>query len=308
MAGVALGDSQHLHRKTRATLDHFVSFVFAPIFFASIGLRVDFLAKFHLPLVVVVFAVACFGKVVGAGLGARLSGLGPRESLAVGFGLNARGAMEIILALLALHYQIIRERMFVALVVTALATSVMSGPMIQWLLRRKKPRRLTQHLALVRPLAAATATEAIAELCGAIAGAAGIAADTIKEAVLEREAMMPTGLEGGVAVPHAPIKGLASPVVGVGVAADGIDFGAIDGDPSRLIFLLLTPEGDHKAQLEILADIAKTFSADVCKKALHARSLPEFLALAKAEAPAETHEEAFRPRPVERPSASRADG
>jgi Kef-type K+ transport system membrane component KefB len=57
------------------------------------------------------------------------------EAWAIGFGMNARGAMEIILALLALQYGVISERVFVALVVLALVTSMMSGPMIQRALR-----------------------------------------------------------------------------------------------------------------------------------------------------------------------------
>ena len=44
MAGVALGDSHHLRQHTRTVLDDFISFFFAPLFFASIGLKVDFLA------------------------------------------------------------------------------------------------------------------------------------------------------------------------------------------------------------------------------------------------------------------------
>ena len=54
-----------------------------------------------------------------------------RESLAVGFGLNARGAMEIILGTLALNAGLIDVKMFVALVVMALLTSMISGPMIK---------------------------------------------------------------------------------------------------------------------------------------------------------------------------------
>jgi len=96
---------------------------------------------------------------------------------------------------------------------------------------------------------------------------------------------MPTGLEGGVAVPHAPIPGLAAPFIAVGIAKHGVDFGAVDGQPSRLLFLVLTPAEDPEAQLEILADIAKTFGQQgISEKALEIRSLTEFLALTRADA------------------------
>jgi len=66
-----------------------------------------------------------------------LSEHGRNDALSVGFGLNARGAMEIILAFLALEYSLINEKVFVALVITAIVTSMMSGPLIQWVMRAK---------------------------------------------------------------------------------------------------------------------------------------------------------------------------
>jgi K+:H+ antiporter len=285
MAGVALGDSPHLRERTRATLEQFVAFIFAPIFFAGIGTRVDFVANFDGMLVVTVLAVACIGKIVGCGLGARWSGNSRRESAAIGLAMNARGAMEIILGLLALQHGVIRERMFVALVVMALVTSIMSGPLIQKVLRRKRARHLADHLARVEVVDALDPAEAIRSLSRSLATHAGLSPELVENAVLERERMMPTGLEGGVAVPHAPIPGLATPFIAVGIAKHGVDFGAVDGQPSRLLFLVLTPAEDPEAQLEILADIAKTFSQQgISEKALEIRSLTEFLALTRADA------------------------
>ena len=75
-----------------------------------------------------------FTQTFGAGLGAYFSGLTKNESLAIGFGMNARGAMEIILATLALQAGLIDAKMFVALVIMALVTSMMSGPFMKWFL------------------------------------------------------------------------------------------------------------------------------------------------------------------------------
>jgi Kef-type K+ transport system membrane component KefB len=109
----------------------FVLNLLAPLYFVSIGLRVNFAANFDLGLVLLIILIACVGKIGGASLGAWLARLPARQALAVGFGMNARGAMEIILASVALEYGLIDERIFVALVVMALVTSVLSGPMIQ---------------------------------------------------------------------------------------------------------------------------------------------------------------------------------
>ncbi len=125
--GVSLGDSIHFSKRTKEIIHDFVTNIFAPLFFVSIGLKINFVDHFQLPLVSLIIFIAFFGKVVGAGLGAYFNGFSWRESAAVGFGLNARGAMEIILATLALQAGVIDKPMFVALVVMALVTSMTSG-------------------------------------------------------------------------------------------------------------------------------------------------------------------------------------
>ncbi|MFN8400185.1 MAG: cation:proton antiporter [Anaerolineales bacterium] len=106
-------------------------YLFAPLYFVSVGLKVNFAEHFDLWMVLLVTVVAVVSKVLGAGLGARLGGFDPRTSVGIGFGMSARGAIEIILASVALEYQIIDGRIFVALVVMALVTSMVSGVMLK---------------------------------------------------------------------------------------------------------------------------------------------------------------------------------
>lgn len=138
--GIALGDSRYLSEKTRYVIDQFISIIFAPLFFASIGLRINFVNNFDPLLTVTILAVASAGKVFGCALGARLGGLPAGESWAVGFGMNARGVMEIILGVLALKAGIIQERLFVSIVIIALVTSMTSGSLIRVFLKRKNPK------------------------------------------------------------------------------------------------------------------------------------------------------------------------
>ena len=100
----------------------------------SIGFKIDFIQNFDAQIVSVVLLLAVVCKLLGAGLGALWGGLSVKESLAVGFGMNARGAMEIVLGLLALQAGVITAPLFVALVVMAVVTSIMAGPMLQYLL------------------------------------------------------------------------------------------------------------------------------------------------------------------------------
>src|SRR5688572_788110 len=97
--GVALGDSEHFSERAKEIIHQFINNIFAPLFFVSIGLRVNFIANFDLWLTVSIIVIAFAGKIIGAGLGARVAGFNWKESLAAGFGLNARGAMEIILGI-----------------------------------------------------------------------------------------------------------------------------------------------------------------------------------------------------------------
>lgn len=135
--GVALGDSEHFSERAKEIVHQFINNIFAPLFFVSIGLRVNFIANFDLGLTIVILIIAFAGKIIGSGLGTRLGGFSWKESLAAGFGMNARGAMEIILGLIALENGLINEKVFVSLVVMALVTSMTSGPLMKWSLNRK---------------------------------------------------------------------------------------------------------------------------------------------------------------------------
>ncbi len=287
MVGVAIGDSPHLRERTRATIEQFVSFFFAPLFFASIGLRVDFVAFFDVTLVGLVLIIACVGKIVGCGLGARFAGRPWRESWAIGCAMNSRGAMEIILGTLALQYGVIGERLFVALVIMALVTSMVSGPLIQRILRRTKARRFADHLgakAFVARLRAADRFEAIRELVVAAAAQSGIDVEAATTAASDRERQMATGLSNGIAVPHGRLPGLQSPVAAVGLSRGGIDFDSPDAAPARIIILLLTPVEDDGAQLDLLADIARAFAdPHMREQVMQVTSYTEFRALLKAE-------------------------
>jgi len=136
IVGVALSDSEHFNKRAKEIAHQFINNIFAPLFFVSIGLKVNFMDNFDPTLTLVIIAIAFTGKIIGSGLGTRLGGYTWRESMAVAFGMNARGAMEIILGLIALENGLINERVFVSLVIMALVTSMSSGPLMKWMLRK----------------------------------------------------------------------------------------------------------------------------------------------------------------------------
>jgi Kef-type K+ transport system membrane component KefB len=286
IVGVAVGDSSHLRERTRVIIDEFVSFIFAPVFFASIGLNVDFIKQFELTPVLTVLLIACFCKLGGGILGARWGNMPKRDAWAVGFAMNARGAMEIILGLLALQAGIIRPRLFVALVIMAMVTSMMSGPAMKLILRLGKKRTFQDALSsrlFTRELRAFSNRMAIHELTSMACEASGLNTSEVEAAVWEREETLPTGIGNGVALPHARIEGIGKPIVAVGVSDTGIDFDAPDDKLAHVIFLILTPLNDPDTQLEITAELAKLFREyGMTERVLQTKSYTEFLALVKS--------------------------
>lgn len=286
LVGAAIGDSSHLREHTRVTIDHFVSFIFAPVFFASIGLKVNFLVHFDLSLVLTVLVIACACKLAGATLGARAGGMTAREAWAVGFAMNSRGAMEVILGLLALGAGIIHQRLFVALVTMAIITSMMSGPAMRLIIRPARKWRLHDVLSsklFFRELKAVSHREAIHEMTLAACAAIGLDVAVIEPSVLAREDILSTGIGKGVAIPTARIEGISEPIAAVGISDTGIDFDAPDGMPANVIFLLFTPTNNSTAHLVIGSQIARFFRERLLlERVLRTKHFTEFLALMKS--------------------------
>jgi Kef-type K+ transport system membrane component KefB len=283
VVGIAVGESGHLRKRTSEHIHQIVNNVFAPFFFASIGLRTNFVSNFHLGLTVTVIGVACVGKLLGAGWGARLGGMDRTSSLAVGLAMNARGAMEIILGILALQAGLIRENMFVAMVVMALFTSLISAPAIHFLIGRRQKLTLkdTVTAKLFLPnLVAATRSAALKEMCEVAAEAASNAPERLLRLVSERERILASGWENELAVPYARVYGLTHPLVVV-AKTNGVDFDARDGKPARLIVLILT--GDNQSQQDLLADASELFSRkEAVEQAIHASNFLELVAALNA--------------------------
>lgn len=283
IVGVAVGASSHLREHSRVVIGNFVSFIFAPVFFASIGLKMDFLAHFDSPLVLTVVLIALACKLTGGFMGARWGGMPPREAWAVGFAMVSVGAMGIIVGMVALEAGIIRERLFVALVVMAIVTSMLSGPFMRLILRAEKKSHLRSFLSprlFLRELGATTRREVIHEMTAAVCEVAGLDADSVEKAVWDREEVLSTGIGNGVAIPHARLEGLRESLVVVGISKTGVDFDSPDGKLAEVIFLVLTPGDAPGDQLRIAAEIAGLFrDPRMAGRVLRTENFTDFLAL-----------------------------
>jgi len=76
-------------------------------------------------------------------------------------------------------------------------------------------------------------------------------------AILAREERLSTGMEGGVALPHGLTDAIAEEVAAVGIASHGVPFEALDGNPARIIVLLLTPRSKVFRHVTNVCEIAR---------------------------------------------------
>jgi len=108
--------------------------------------------------------------------------------------------------------------------------------------------------------------------------------DAVLQAVQEREDKLSTGLENGIAVPHGKTTAVTSLKLAIGIAPDGIDFDAMDKNPSKLFFLLVAPPDQSGPHVEALAEIAKLGQSKAfCKALVGADDATEVVELLKGE-------------------------
>lgn len=87
-----------------------------------------------------------------------------------------------------------------------------------------------------------------------------------KKSVLEREALMSTGVGKGVALPHGRYPDIDDVLVSIGVAPKGIDFEAVDGYPVNIFVLLLTPEKYPSKHLKLLSRFSRILNIEKCRQ------------------------------------------
>jgi fructose-specific phosphotransferase system IIA component len=130
---------------------------------------------------------------------------------------------------------------------------------------------------------------AIEELVDAL-DRAGRVADraAVLDAVLEREQAMSTGLEDGVAVPHAKSAAVSTLTAALGIKRDGLDFESADGKPTKIVFLLIAEQNNPGPHVRALAKLARLLSDPSMRAALiNAKTAQEILGIIKQREQAE---------------------
>ncbi|MGH7779177.1 MAG: cation:proton antiporter [Candidatus Binataceae bacterium] len=132
IAGLMMTQSARVKPADVSEVEGIATGFLAPIFFAYSGLRADLSALRTPGVAIIVLLAGCAAKLVGCGAGGRLGGLKWRESLAVAIGMNARGGMGIIVALVGLTLGVLTPSMYTVLLLFAMVTSLMTPPLLSW--------------------------------------------------------------------------------------------------------------------------------------------------------------------------------
>ncbi len=108
----------------------------------------------------------------------------------------------------------------------------------------------------------------IKELAEPIARMFSIDRKALTEVIMEREKLGTTGIGDGIALPHGKLKDIDTPAIALGISKKGVNFDSIDGQPSHIFFLLLTPDQATVMHLELLAQISGLLRNASLRKAL----------------------------------------
>ncbi len=98
------------------------------------------------------------------------------------------------------------------------------------------------------------------------------------KAVLDRERKMSTGMQNGIAIPHGKTDRVESLVAAIALKKEGVDFGALDNQPSRIFIMTLSPDTRTGPHIQFLAEISRQLSdASVRERILAAMTPDEIL-------------------------------
>ncbi len=122
--------------------------------------------------------------------------------------------------------------------------------------------------AVLPDLRARSKAEVLEELAAPVARLAAIPVEELVAVLLERERLGSTGIGGGIGIPHGKHRRLGRLMIGFGRSREGVDFESLDGRPTRLFFLLMTPENSTGSHLQMLARISRLLKHEPFKERL----------------------------------------
>ena len=122
------------------------------------------------------------------------------------------------------------------------------------------------------------------ELVAPVSEIANVNQEELVKVLLERERLGSTGIGGGIGIPHGKMNEIDSLVLGFGLSRKGVDFESIDGQPTHIFFLLITPDNSTGLHLKLLSRISRILKDDPFKaRLLNATNSDEIFDIIKEE-------------------------
>jgi len=124
----------------------------------------------------------------------------------------------------------------------------------------------------------------IEELAAPVARVIGVSCADLVDVLMDRERLGSTGIGMGIGIPHGKLKDLDTLVMGFGLSRKGVDYDSLDGRPTHLFFMLITPESSTGLHLKALARIARLLKNETFKEMLFRAKTPDdIIAVIRAE-------------------------
>jgi Kef-type K+ transport system membrane component KefB/mannitol/fructose-specific phosphotransferase system IIA component len=261
ISGIVAGEAKNLKDDTRAIISQMVHSLFVPVFFVNIGLKIDFIANFELLPVLLITAVGIFGRFIGAWIGVTFSKVPKINRSLISIAHTPGGMMEIVVALLALEAGIITSPIFIAIVCSAVISSIIMGPWMTYAMKKRKDVSLSSYInydyGIIR-LGESNRNTAIRILLHTSQHfIKNIDQNYVEKALINREEEYSTAIGDGIAIPHARIESISDPVLLTGLSSKGIEWNAPDGKPVNIVFLLLSPASSNDLHIEIISKLSK---------------------------------------------------
>lgn len=136
-AGLAISQTKY-KEEVEHKLEPIAYAIFVPIFFVSVGFSVSFQGLGdHIGLISVLTLVAILTKLIGSGLGARLTGFSTRSSLGIGSGMVSRGEVALIIATIGLESGLLQREYFTVLIIVVIVSTVITPFMLKMIFHEK---------------------------------------------------------------------------------------------------------------------------------------------------------------------------
>lgn len=141
-AGIAISQTSFKH-EVESKIEPIAYAVFVPVFFVSIGLNVTFdgIGSQWL-FIVIISIIAVATKLIGGGLGAKLTGFSNRSSIAIGSGMVSRGEVALIIAATGLTSGLLVPEYFTSIVIMVIVTTLVTPPLLKVFFRNKESEKL----------------------------------------------------------------------------------------------------------------------------------------------------------------------